>query len=224
MDSLLKYELDESVDAFSTRKCSKLPYEVILGGQVHDIKIAVITDANPEPSTLEGVDALVTNIRGVAVGVRTADCVPILLYDRINSAIAAIHSGWKGTLRRIINNALSTMSHNYGTKPENIIAQIGPCISGSSFQVGEEIPQAFKELGFPLERIYSWNGPKVEGNPLSGHHIDLAETNIWLMEIAGIRRDNITCCGIDTFTDNSFYSARRDGTDSGRLITAIKLL
>lgn len=224
MDSLLKYELDESVDAFSTRKCSKLPYDVILGGQVHDIKTAAITEANPDPSTLEGVDALVTNIRGVAIGIRTADCVPILLYDRINSAVAAIHSGWKGTLRRIINSALSAMSQNYGSKPENIKVQIGPCISGSSFQVGEEIPQAFKDLEFPLERIYSWNGPKVEGNPLSGHHIDLVDTNIWLMELAGIKRENISCSAIDTFTDNSFFSARRDGTDSGRIITAIKLI
>lgn len=223
-DSLLKYSIDCAVDAFSTRKDSVLPYPVILGSQVHDVKTAVIKDADPDQSLLEGVDALVTNLKGVALGVRTADCVPILLFDPENMAIAAIHAGWKGTLRRIVNSGIAALAREYGTKAGNLKAVIGPCISGKSFQVGEEIPNAFKELGFPIERIYSWNGPKIDGEYTSGHHIDLVETNVWLMELCGIQKDNILCCGIDTFTDGSFYSARRDGTESGRIITAIKLL
>lgn len=223
-DKFLKYDFGEGVEAFSTGKDTTLPYEVVLGDQIHDIKTTVIRSENPSIEQLTGTDALVTNIRGVAIGVRTADCIPILLYDPAKQAIAAIHAGWKGTLRRIVNSCLSTMYTEYGSEARNIIAQIGPGISRESFQVGEEVAMNFKDLGFPIDLIYSWCGGKEDRKIETGHHIDLVAANKWLLEQAGVPASRIISCGIDTFTDSSFYSARRDGFDCGRNISVIKLV
>lgn len=223
--SLLRYSLfGDTVEAFSTRKDSRLPYNVVLGDQVHDIRTAVVRVPDPDPATLSGTDALVTNLRGVAIGIRTADCIPILLYDPVRKAVAAVHAGWKGTLRRIVCSSISLMGLEYGSSPADLLAVIGPGICKASFQVGEEVPLAFKNLGFPMDRIYSWEGGKIKGDVHTGHHIDLIAANIWLMtEVEGMLPQNIHQCGIDTFTDESFYSARRDGSEAGRIITAIML-
>jgi len=223
-EGLLRYDFGAGVEAFSTRKGSETPYRVLLGKQVHDIKTVVIRDADIDPAHLEGTDALVTNLKAVAIGVKTADCIPVLMYDPIEQVIAASHAGWKGTLRRIVSSTVSAMSLEFGCKPSNLKVMIGPGISVDSFQVGEEIPLAFKDLGFPMDRIYSWKGGKIEGNPATGHHIDLIEANKWVLEGLGVNPDNIISCGIDNFTDPSFYSARRDGLDAGRIITAIRLV
>lgn len=221
---MMNYSLGPGIEAFTTLRDENPTCHVLLGDQVHDIKTTVIRDPSPDPESLQGTDALVTNLRGVAIGVKTADCIPILLFDSVTNSIAAIHAGWKGTLRRIVNSGISAMCLEFGTLPANIKAVIGPGISMESFQVGEEVPMTFKALGFPMERIYSWMGGKVDGNPQTGHHINLKEANKWLMEGAGLRPENIFDCGIDSYTDCSCYSARREGTECGRMISAIILL
>lgn len=223
-EGLIEYEIDERVEAFSLKKGAVLPYNIILGDQVHDIKTSVIRTECPDPETLKGTDALITNIKGLAIGVRTADCIPILLFDPVNEVIAAIHAGLKGTLRRIVNITISQMRVEYGSVPRNLKAVIGPGIQMESFQVGEEIAFCFKDLGFPIEKIYSWNGPKVVGDATTGHHIDLVAANIWLLQSDGISIENIHVTNLDTFKEPSLYSARRDGMKCGRIITAIKLL
>ncbi len=95
---LLYYPLGPGVEAFTTRRDSVLPYPVIHGHQVHGSRVAIVDRPDMTREDLEGYDAFTTNLPGVAIGVRTADCVPILLYDPGKRVIAAIHSGWKGTL------------------------------------------------------------------------------------------------------------------------------
>ena len=223
-EELIKYEIDSNVEAFSTTKGAVLPYDIILGDQVHDIRTTVIKSPFPDPEILRGTDALITNLKGVAIGVRTADCIPILLYDPQKQVIAAIHAGWKGTLRRIVNSAISQMRVEYGSVPKNLKAVIGPGIQKNSFQVGEEVAFCFKDLGFPVEKVYSWNGPKIPGNATTGHHIDLVAANIWLLQSDGVDIANIQVSKLDTFTEPFLYSARREGIDCGRMVTSIKLL
>lgn len=223
-EELIKYEIDSNVEAFSTTKGAVLPYDIILGDQVHDIRTTVIKSPFPDPEILRGTDALITNLKGVAIGVRTADCIPILLYDPQKQVIAAIHAGWKGTLRRIVNSAISQMRVEYGSVPKNLKAVIGPGIQKNSFQVGEEVAFCFKDLGFPVEKVYSWNGPKIRGNATTGHHIDLVAANIWLLQSDGVDIANIQVSKLDTFTEPFLYSARREGIDCGRMVTSIKLL
>ena len=221
---LLYYDLGPGVEAFTTRRDSVLPYPVIQGHQVHGTRVAIIDRPWMTREELEGYDAFITNLPGVAIGARTADCVPILLYDPVRRVIAAVHSGWKGTVLRVSHGAIDMMEEIYGTAPEDLQAVIGPCIGPDSFQVGEEVAEKFKDAGFPMPRIWTFQGPG-DGTPMSGgHHIDLVKANEWLLLERGLREENIRVDAIDTYQDPSFFSARREGVQCGRNINAIKLL
>ena len=221
---LLYYNLAPGVEAFTTRRDSVLPYPVIQGHQVHGSRVAIIDRPWMTREELEGYDAFITNLPGVAIGVRTADCVPILLYDPVRRVIAAVHSGWKGTVLRVSQGAIDMMEEVFGTAPEDLLAVIGPCIGPDSFQVGEEVAEKFKDAGFPMPLIWTFQGPG-DGTPMSGgHHIDLVKANEWLLLERGLREENIRVDAIDTYRDPAFFSARREGVQCGRNINAIKLL
>ena len=221
---LLKYSLGDGVEAFSTRRDSVLPYPVIQGHQVHDGKVAVIDRPDYTREELEGYDAFVTNLPNVAIGVRTADCVPILIYDPAKRVVAAVHSGWKGTVLHIVQKAINVMEQQFRCEAEDLVAAIGPSIGPDSFQVGEEVAEHFKNAGFPMEGIWSFRG-QGDGTPMSGgHHIDLWKANVWLLEQAGVKSSSIRLVGIDTFTSTDFFSARWEGVECGRIINAIKLV
>ena len=221
---LLTYSLGAGAEAFSARRESVLPYPVIQGHQVHDCRIAIIERPGTTREELEGYDAFITALPGVAIGVRTADCVPILLYDARRHIVAAVHSGWKGTVLHIVQKAIDVMAAQFGCEPCDMRAVIGPSIGPDSFQVGPEVVEQFKAAGFAMDDIWSDCG-QGDGTPMSGgHHIDLWRANRWLLENAGVQAGNIHVCGIDTFTDETFFSARREGTKCGRIINSIRLL
>lgn len=223
-DGLLKYNLGAGVEAFSTQRDAALPYPVIQGHQVHDCKVAVVDRADMTREDLEGYDAFVTNLPGVAIGVRTADCIPVLLYDPIKRVVAAVHAGWKGTVLHISQKAIGLMNQRFGSSPADIRAALGPGIGPNSFQVGEEVADHFKNADFPIPEIWSFHGAG-DGTPMSGgHHIDLWKANQWLLEQAGVPKENIQVAGIDTFTTATYFSARREGIQCGRIINVIKLL
>lgn len=220
---LLYYNFGSGVEAFTTRRNSVLPYPVIQGHQVHGTRIALIDRPGMTREELEGYDAFITDLPGVAIGVRTADCVPILLSDPVHRVIAAVHSGWKGTVLKVSKNTIRQMGETYGTAPEDLQAVMGPCIGPDSFQVGEEVVQKFKEAGFPMPLIWSFRGTG-DGSPMSGgHHIDLPMANKWILQDCGVREDRIGVYLIDTYQDPSFFSARREGVQCGRNINAIRM-
>ena len=221
---LLYYSLGPGVEAFTTRRDSVLPYPVVQGHQVHGSRVAIVDRPDIRREDLEGYDALITNLPGVAIGVRTADCVPILLSDPGKSVIAAIHSGWKGTVQMISRKVIGILEDRYGTKPSDLQAAIGPCIGPESFQVGEDVAAVFKDAGFPMDRIWQFMGPKGKKPMEGGHHINLPEACRWTLLEAGVPEESILVSGIDTYIDPSFYSARREGIECGRIINAIKIL
>ena len=224
MNELLEYNLGTGVEAFSTRRESVLPYPVIQGHQVHDCRVAVIDRPDLTREDLEGYDAFVTNLPDVAIGVRTADCVPVLLYDPVKRVVAAVHSGWKGTVLHIVQKAIDVMTSQFDCQTKDMHVAIGPSIGPDSFQVGEEVVKQFEVSGFPMDEIWSFRGAG-DGTPMSGkHHIDLWAANRWLLVQAGVKQENILLSGIDTYTDESLYSARREGVKCGRIINAIKLI
>ena len=211
------------VEAFYTGREAVLPYPVIQGHQVHGSRVAVVDRPGMTREEQEVYDAFVTNLPGVAIGVRTADCVPVLLYDPVERVVAAVHAGWKGTVLQISKGVLEAMGQEFGSRPENLLAVIGPSIGPDSFQVGEDVAEKFKEAGFPMDEIWSFRGPG-DGSPMSGgHHIDLWKANRWLLEHLGIPPESIEVVGIDTFTTPSLFSARREGVACGRIINAIML-
>ena len=228
MKGLFQYNISPYVDAFSTERDAVLPYYVVQPHQVHGTVIKEVTDPLTTRDELEGVDALTTDVPGVAISVRTADCIPVLLYDPVHRAVAAVHDGWRGTVQKLSRKVIDYMQGRYGTCAADLQAVIGPGIGPDSFQVGQEVVDAFRDAGFPMDEILKDCGPKAPtaDNPMAGGlHIDLWRANRWLLESAGVKRDNIQVAGVCTYRNNDrFFSARREGLKCGRIINVIKLL
>lgn len=205
--------------------CDMLPVRpslLVVPHQNHGISIKKI-DANYlsqsvqiRQGLIEGVDALITQLPKVCICVSTADCIPILLYDPVHCAIAAVHSGWRGTVKKLVQLTINEMKQYYGTHPGDIQAVIGPGIGIDAFEVGDEVYDEFLRAEFPVERIAvrrdKW-------------HINLWESNKWLLTEAGVNIDRIELSEICTYTQNeNFFSARKQGVMSGRILNGIMIL
>ena len=196
---------------------------LIMPHQVHLTEAAVVDDAflqlpiTARQQQLEGMDALMTNLRGVCIGVSTADCIPVLLYDTAHHAVCAIHAGWRGTVARIVEKAIARMAAVYGTAPCHLKAQIGPGISLDSFEVGDEVYEAFDAAGFDMKTI-------SQRYPTNKWHIDLPACNRQQLLSAGVSSAAISVSPVCTFKQyDTFFSARRLGIQSGRIFTGIML-
>lgn len=169
---------------------------------------------------IEDTDALITNIPGLCIGVSTADCIPILLFDPVHRTIAAIHAGWRGTVSHIVNKAIEAMQATYGTIASDLKAVIGPGISQAAFEVGNEVYEQFEQANFPMSDIAAL----LPGPQGKKWHIDLWAANFFLLEEAGLPLSSIQVCGICTYTEHErFFSARRLGINSGRIFNGIML-
>lgn len=189
--------------------------------QVHGIEVRQIgadfptLPASSKKQLLEGVDAVMTDVAGICIGVSTADCIPILLYDAPYHACCAIHAGWRGTVQRVVQQAIHAMITAFHTEPSCLRAVIGPGISLENFEVGDEVYEQFAEAGFPLDRI---------ARRYSKWHIDLWESNRIQLTDLGISPQNIFTSGICTYAQaDHFFSARRLGINSGRIFTGIMM-
>ena len=203
--------------------------QVFMPHQVHGTEILQVKQAEPwkgMADDLEGVDALITDVTGVCIGVSTADCIPVLLYDEAHHAAAAIHAGWRGTVKRIAAKAVESMRDSFGTHPEELKAVIGPGISLEAFEVGDEVYDQFQEEDFPMERIARRYPAKLP--PFGGieggfkWHIDLPLCNLLQLEEAGVSQ--IELSGICTWQQSDdYFSARKLGVNSGRILTGVVL-
>lgn len=163
---------------------------------------------------LEEQDAVVTKEPGVCIGVSTADCVPVLMYDANAGVIAAVHAGWRGMVKRIPVRALEVMI-SLGAEPRNVRVAVGPSIAVDSFEVGEEVVDAFLDAGFH---------PCILSRQFAKPHIDLWCACAMQLEEAGIPLRNLQFSGIDTYEHSEeYFSARRLGIHSGRIFSGIML-
>ena len=207
---------------------------LLMPHQVHQTKIVAVDEvflrlpSAERKARLEGVDALMTNLPGVCIGVSTADCIPVLLYDGVHRAACAIHAGWRGTVKRIVEKAVDTMTAVYGSRPSDIIAQIGPGIHLESFEVGDEVYEAFAQEGFEMTSIsrkYPVSDAAVDGSVMEKWHIDLPECNRQQLLASGVPQNHISVSEICTFQQSdTYFSARRLGINSGRIFTGILMV
>ena len=210
-----------AVAANRTRLEQALGMRLITARQTHGTEILHVNRAFLEafPSDRsrlqEGKDALITAEPGFIIGVHTADCIPLLLYDRRQQVCAAIHAGWRGTVAGITTKTLTELSHTYGSRPDDLLAAIGPGISQMHYEVGDEVYQAFRDAAFPMEQI------AFRSQPFRKWHIDLKEANRHLLTEYGLTASQITDAGICTLQDTNYFSARRMGIRSGRILTYI---
>lgn len=200
---------------------------LFLPHQVHDIECLDVTEdvlhASPKQrqQLLEGKDALMTSLPHVCIGVSTADCIPVLLYDPRHHAKAAIHAGWRGTVSRIVKETFRKMQRRYGTLPEDTLAVIGPGITLKNFEVGQEVYDDFAAHGFDM-RLLAQKFPCKNNPTQEKWHINLPLCNQLQLESVGVPRGNIQQSGICTYDDVAdFFSARRLGINSGRTYTGI---
>ena len=186
---------------------------LLMPHQVHETEIVAVDETSCE-AELEGVDALMTNISGICIGVSTADCIPVLLYDKTHRAVCAIHAGWRGTVKRIVEKAVGAMTSTYGTCPADIQAQIGPGIHVESFEGGDEVYEAFANEGFEMGTISRKVGQKW--------HIDLPECNRQQLLASGVPAAQVDVSPICTYQHpETYFSARRLSINSGRIFTGI---
>lgn len=183
--------------------------------QTHTTNVGVVCD---DSSALDfpDTDALITNKKGICLAVMSADCVPVLLYDPLVNAVAAIHAGWKGTVGKIVTATIEAMKKEYNARPEQIIAAIGPSICAKVYEVGEEVIERVKEA-FPHSCLLN---SSTQGKA----YFDLWNANkLQLMEM-GVREENIEIAGKCTFLNSDlFFSARKSGYKAGRFAAGVML-
>lgn len=222
----LQYTLHDDVLAFTTRRtvgrdreriCQLLGItddKLIYPHQTHTDSVRVIDEAlialsmDERKEILEGVDAVVTDVQGICIGVSTADCIPVIMYDSCRMVAAAVHAGWRGTVARIVQKTFMKMQEAYGTKAEDVKAVIGPGISMESFEIGDEVYSEFVANGFdmaPISRRY----PDSRNAAGEKWHIDLPLCNKMQLLELGVADENVEICAIDTYrSTDQFFSAR----------------
>ncbi len=204
---ILASQLDVSLDRF------------VFLEQTHSDHIHIATKADAGKgafdfeSALQDIDALITTEKGLMLTVVNADCVPILIYDAQKQVIAAVHSGWRGTVKKILTKTIQTLFDSYGSKPTGIYAAIGPSIGVCCYEVGKDVEQKVIE-SFGNKDFLEYRNNKI--------YFDLWKANKHQLLKLGIPETNIDLLGLCTSCHNDkFYSARRG--DDGRQISGIML-
>jgi YfiH family protein len=180
--------------------------------QIHSNVVHFVDFDTEQETCLEG-DALITRSRGVCIGVYTADCIPILLYDKQQSVVAAVHAGWRGTLGAIISETLMHMKLNYNSEPNNIVSVIGPCIGRCCFEIDGDVATKFIEKYQETDSfIYPSNSKYI---------LDLRQINKHMLKNEGVQI--IEVIDICTKCDSDYHSYRREGNGVGSQLSFIGL-
>ena len=191
--------------------------QFLVVNQVHGDRILAVDGDHPKPSENQVLeyDAIVTDRPGLAIGIKTADCVPILLADRAKRVIGAVHAGWKGTSLAIARQAVDTLVQRYASRPADIVAAIGPAIGPCCYQVDDIVFESMRDAG----RGEDFFSPCSEKGRWK---LDLFSANRWQLEAAGLHAENISSSGICTACRGDyFFSHRREKGRTGRHLNFI---
>jgi YfiH family protein len=185
--------------------------------QVHSNRVHIIEDISAQWNEAEG-DALATRVENVALAVKTADCMPVLIADPVTKALAAVHSGWRGTLSGILLCTIREMRRAFGSDPAHLLAAIGPGIRACCYEVGSDVADLFR-MDYPGSCLKC---------PREGHRdkylLDLPKVLDAQMNLAGMRQGNRFDLGICTCCNTSeFFSHRAEGAAAGRMMSVIGL-
>lgn len=182
------------------------PAQVALQKQVHSDIITFVDKGGVFGES----DALITDKPGIGLAISAADCTPVFLYDPVQKIICGVHSGWKGTVNRIVPKAILRLSSDFGVRPENLIAYIGPSVSAINYQVGEDVAALFPEK-FVIRKHGSL-------------YADVAGLNYAYLLDAGVNPATIQYSQACTVAcKDMFHSYRRDGAHSGRALGVIAM-
>jgi polyphenol oxidase len=202
--------------------------------QVHGAAVSVVrlkantTSAGPAAlaaDALPEADALVSDSADVAVAVRAADCVPLLMADRASGAVAAVHAGWRGTAARVAVAALNALGREFGAHPQNVIAAIGPSIGPCCYLVGPDLVDAFAAAGherYLIERWFSTPPPPRGSRERSQLRLNVAGANRDQLVLAGVPEAQIYDVGLCTAMHlDVLTSYRAEQENAGRIAAVI---
>ena len=212
---------DKKKDVINNLKivCKKIGVKykkLVLLNQIHSNKFYFIKK-NHNFNKKVKADSIITNVKNIAIAVLTADCAPVLIYDKDKNIISAIHAGWKGAYKGIINNTINFFIKN-GSKPKNLIAVIGPCISEKSYEIKKKFKDKF-----------------IKKNPINKKFFKIKKNKTYFClnkyiysQLIGLGIKNLEIINKNTFdTKNNFFSARRalknKENDYGRNISIIMI-
>ncbi len=214
----------DDVDQNRALLCRELGLEshrLVVPNEVHGAKVMMVEEPDLQiPSEQRDecfkCDALVTRLRQVCLGVTVADCVPVLFFDETAGVVAAAHAGWKGIVSGVLPETVAAM-RRMGCLPENIHAEIWPSISCEHFEVGEEVVARFAACfnGSEMKEIVDRTYPKP--------HLNLREAVRLQLVAAHLSSDHIWSHSDCTYGSPRFFSARRDGFASGRMVAGVFL-
>lgn len=177
--------------------------------QVHGESIKIVSNSSEAAETNEKHDALISNRHGLLVGVKTADCVPVLIADPVSGAYAAVHAGWRGTASSIAAKAVKRMIEVYGTRPADMIAAIGPAATCRTYEIGQDVIDAFSHFA-DAGRYFT---PTREGHAL----IDLIAANRDQLTGSGLNPEDIKISPFCTMEHTDlFFSYRIEKKKYGR--------
>ena len=217
------------------------PWPLITLRQIHSDLIHVVRAPKSDSlkSTPLAGDGLVTNLSGIALGILTADCFPVLLVDTRRKAIGAFHAGWRGTVKRIVEKGVGAMRLEFGSLAEDIHAVIGPGIQNCSFEVGEEVEEAFHtQFDYAADLFHSVQESDAvrerypmlfmnqrapgHGDPCIKLHLDLREANRRQLLAVGVPEANITALKDCTVcSPRKFFSHRAEHGKTGRMLAIV---
>ena len=197
---------------FGTRQAAEYDakHRVTTLRQIHS---DVVVDAHDlEDRTREG-DALISAETAKRIGVRTADCVPILIVDPATRSVAAVHAGWRGTVASIAERTVESLAEKFGARASDLYAAFGPSIRACCYEVGTEVACRFGAI--------LGESTDTERRP----HIDLIEANRRILIQAGLTSEHIFDSGLCTFClSEEFFSYRRQPEDSGRMLSFVEIV
>jgi len=185
-------------------------YALALAYQIHSSKVRTVRDRADVGDSDERADAVTSDLKDVLAGVKTADCVPVLIGDPVKYAYAAVHAGWRGTVQSIAAKSVAVLSSTFGSRPSDLVAAVGPAAGCDMYEVGEEVRSAFSQNFDHIERYFRETRP---GHAL----VDLKQANKDQLIASGIRPENIYIAPCCTMTDTElFFSYRIEKKKVGR--------
>jgi YfiH family protein len=186
--------------------------------RMHQVHGNTITAARREAPEAPRADALTSDDGSLLLAVRVADCVPLLVADRRSGAVAAVHAGWRGAAAGIAREAIRGMWELYGSPADAVVAALGPSIGTCHYEVGPDVEAAFRDAGWPERMLDRWF-TRDHG----ALRLDVAAAVADQLRGAGVTRESVHVSGLCTACHpESFYSYRRDGAGTGRLVGFIR--
>lgn len=217
---------DLAENVISNRKTAleweAMPFQSLVNlKQIHSDKIFIVTAQNilqqhTHPIVLGEGDALITNVPQLPIMVLTADCVPVLLFDKRNRVIAAIHAGWRGTVESITAKTVDKMKELFSTNPTDIIAAIGPSIGVCCYEIGIEVEDTANEKLHYANQLFVKEGDKTSFDLWKANKMQLRECGVPQSSI-----DNLRICSKCNHT--MFFSSRADKGNTGRMGSVIMI-